>query len=1157
MKRKLLLAMAFIASVFTANAQWTGSEPAEGTFFLYNVGAQKFINVGDKAAGWGTNAYLTAEYGLDFIFEANGEAYNLNSRVSNGENSHYLNTAMWCDQGATAWTFTKVDRSDINAYTISNGDSYIVANAAGNDVEYAALSGTERDQWQIIGRADILANLEANTAAGVKRTVATFFISAPDFGRNDTRVASAWPYTRNGGNATVAGPNGNQKNYGCEFWNNTFDIHQDLTDLPNGIYEFEIYGMATNGTSYVYATTTEGTTEKQFKNTSSNGLSFQGVLNAIDDFGGNVTGLFQVTDGKLTIGVKRENNSSSDWCVIDQARLFYYGDYTFAEAYGADLKVIIQEAKAIENPSAALTNAISAAENVMTSGTTEAEFADATALLSAAINFDAALKAATALENKIPTAAYSALNAVVTENNKIYSTADEYTAATENINSVLTSAQALVIPYAAYFSAANDAAIVGVAATTISEQNAAVEEATDVAGIEACTAALKTAVNDKANTIEFFDITSFTIKNAAAQSKDNWEGTDFGGQSDGVTEYWSVSPAGFHQTISLPAGKYRMTVVALQRTNMTGTVYAGEKSTIIAQVSKDDVNNRSQAASWFNAGNGKNYVYFELADAADVVIGLKADETTDDHWTVWKSFALETFDESIAAAYLAPGFAALVEEAKATRDDATYANVTGEERTALQTAIEANPSTVADYEAAVQALNNAVAAFKAAKTNYDIYATERALADAISTDITVAAPTSAENALVQFRALKVAEYNYVKTAYPNSATSKIGEFSTWTRTGTVNGAEKNEFTPLTEQHWSGADMTYYEQPAGGWASSAWTANYEKKTTLPAGDYVIKVAARAASGNGTTAKITCSAAALDGPIFNFGDAGKGITVDGVASFDEGTFCNGGNGRGWVWNYLPFTLTDETEVTMTVVAEGNGTHQWFSVCDGELLSKKNIATAVAYNEADNNTIEDVDLANVTMTRTIKADYNTVVLPFDLTAGQVAAAFGTGTEVYAFTEESANPNLVTVNFNKVIAGTITANVPVLVKATAASTSQVFEGVKVVAPTADVKVAGTNVDFVGVYAPTTIAADNFFVGNGALYKSAGATSIKAFRAYIDAKETGSEVKMFIDGLETSISEIMGEKAENGAIYNLAGQRVQKAQKGIYVINGKKVLVK
>ena len=109
---------------------------------------------------------------------------------------------------------------------------------------------------------------------------------------------------------------------------------------------------------------------------------------------------------------------------------------------------------------------------------------------------------------------------------------------------------------------------------------------------------------------------------------------------------------------------------------------------------------------------------------------------------------------------------------------------------------------------------------------------------------------------------------------------------------------------------------------------------------------------------------------------------------MASFDEGEFCNNGNGRGWVWNYLPFTLDAETEVTMTVVAEAKGQYQWFSVCDGELLSMTNIATAVAYDEAVENTIEDVDVANVTMTRTVKEGFNTVVLPFDLTASQVAS-------------------------------------------------------------------------------------------------------------------------------------------------------------------------
>ena len=43
-----------------------------------------------------------------------------------------------------------------------------------------------------------------------------------------------------------------------------------------------------------------------------------------------------------------------------------------------------------------------------------------------------------------------------------------------------------------------------------------------------------------------------------------------------------------------------------------------------------------------------------------------------------------------------------------------------------------------------------------------------------------------------------------------------------------------------------------------------------------------------------------------------------------------------------------------------------------------------------------------------------------------------------------------------------------------------------------------------------------------------------------------------------TTINEIKGKKAEaNGVYYNLAGQRVQKPTKGLYIVNGKKVIIK
>lgn len=141
------------------------------------------------------------------------------------------------------------------------------------------------------------------------------------------------------------------------------------------------------------------------------------------------------------------------------------------------------------------------------------------------------------------------------------------------------------------------------------------------------------------------DVTEFYIVNptpvAHKAVAEGWEGETFGDSSNGVSEYWNKSAVGFHQTINLPAGDYRLTGVALQRTGMTGYIYAGEAQTTIVQVTNSEANSRAQAAAWFAAGNGKNELSFKVAEAGDVVIGLTTDKDNGDHWTVWQSFKLE------------------------------------------------------------------------------------------------------------------------------------------------------------------------------------------------------------------------------------------------------------------------------------------------------------------------------------------------------------------------------------------------------------------------------------------------------------------------------------------------------------------------------------
>lgn len=94
------------------------------------------------------------------------------------------------------------------------------------------------------------------------------------------------------------------------------------------------------------------------------------------------------------------------------------------------------------------------------------------------------------------------------------------------------------------------------------------------------------------------------------------------------------------------------------------------------------------------------------------------------------------------------------------------------------------------------------------------------------------------------------------------------------------------------------------------------------------------------------------------------------------------------------------------------------------------------------------------------------------------------------------------------------------------------------------------TNTDDQGfgftAYSGTSIKANQFFIAS--TKKPEGAARLK--NVWLD--EDGN-----VENDATAIQKIQNTDAENGAIYNLQGVRVQKAQKGLYIQNGKKYVVK
>lgn len=723
----------------------------------------------------------------------------------------------------------------------------------------------------------------------------------------------------------------------------------------------------------------------------------------------------------------------------------------------------------------------------------------------------------------------------------------------------------------------------GDATVDFTDADAALEAATTTEDVDAAIELLYKAATTFVTSVtvkegKYFDLSNIWIVNPTVRKNiSGWTAAEIpGGQRTGNS--WGVcnydecefyqQNFDFYQTLTLPKGTYEFGVTGFHRSgNHSSYFYAGEDRVLIPGVPSSEVNSMAEAQTYFNNGNGKLALKFALEDASNTMkIGIINTDTETDRWTIFRDFTLHYYGSTVDYSVYTDRWAELIEEA--TTAMTNHPSVTGTEYTSLDEAMKDAPgadSKKADYIAKIGALETALNAFNAAASSYDKYVAYRAETVAAFGEelaATVDAPTTAAEAAAAVQNLNIAQYNKVANDYKYSATGLIGDFGSWTGTATY-GEDKTPSTPnyLSNEHWSGQTHAYYEQCKEGWGNTGgWTIKYEKTCTLPAGDYVIKVAARSA-GAGVTSLVSCTATTATVTLPAESAFARGIKLNGEAGWsgENSEYARDGVGFGWQWRFLPFTLDAETEVTMTFYAEASSVNQWMSIADGELLSKTKVAEDVAYDEAETNTIEYKLVADVTMARTIKVGYNTVVLPFDATANQVAEAFGEGTVVYAFSEASENAAEATVNFN-MGDGSITANTPVLIKATAESSSQVFKGVQI--KEAEAKVAGTNFDFVGTYAPVSALAEgNYFVGNGALYKSAGETSLNAFRAYIAPKAAGARIaKFFIDGVEIETTGIEGVKtaaANNGKIYNLAGQEVKNAQKGLYIQNGKKFVVK
>ena len=218
------------------------------------------------------------------------------------------------------------------------------------------------------------------------------------------------------------------------------------------------------------------------------------------------------------------------------------------------------------------------------------------------------------------------------------------------------------------------------------------------------------------------------------------------------------------------------------------------------------------------------------------------------------------------------------------------------------------------------------------------------------------------------------------------------------------------------------------------------------------------------------------------------------------------------------------------------------------------------------------------NVQVKRTIKAgEWNTICLPFSMTEEQILDAFGEGVEVVyfdSFTIEGTATNVtsITINFEEIaLEDGMEANYPYLIKIAGNTNITEFLVDDVDVNPDEVLVTYTKGsgskklqgDFIGTYmAETEIPANGLFLSGNKFYYSVGLTKMKAFRCYLMLNRvlanTGANAPIFINiGGETTKVEGLTIDPMDDNYYTLDGRLVKTPGKGVYIKNGKKVIVK
>ena len=553
-------------------------------------------------------------------------------------------------------------------------------------------------------------------------------------------------------------------------------------------------------------------------------------------------------------------------------------------------------------------------------------------------------------------------------------------------------------------------------------------------------------------------------------------------------------------------------------------------------------------------------------------------------WVVFDHFQLQYIGndtEEIRKEYVTY-YQEVQNKAKELLNNQLYAQVQGKDKVDLETLANEDANaviTVANYEAKKTALEKAMTTFQEDKEVYNTFVSHvqnanlfgkeaLGLTEEIPSENLVKDESVTGASLREWRdEMYEAEYNYVKKTYTSDITSLMG-IDGW------KGWTKPDLAADNWQSYAGdhKDPKYYEVNGGFGNTAKWEQNLSRSIHLYPGKYVVKLACRTSYNGGASSgyvsvKVGDSETKTNFPLKN--DTGYGITTSGEASFDSNKEYNrvDRQGGGWEWRYVPFELSSALDVTLTIHVASEGGNNYPGFYEPQLLAMPmgvTLEDTKTYNEAP-------ALANVTLDRKLGEKWNTIVLPFALTETQVTEMFGEGTKVAAYKGSTVNGDHVTLNFEEQTS--MVANTPYMIKP-GSNASYKVNGVVLESASGLKKVEDANnngIDFVGNYTTgKTLQQNSFFISNNMFYRASGQEKMKAYRATFQVPSTMSGAKtmntVFVGegGSVTAIDDVQVSPQASFDVYHINGMLVKKnaidlngLDKGIYIINGKKYVVK